>query len=267
MILAHGGGQTRHSWAMAGARLAEQGWLTVSLDLRGHGESDWPADGDYQMERFAEDLAAVAGALPAISPRAFQGRPALIGASLGGMSGLMVEAAVAPGTFSSLTLVDIIPQSDPAGVAKIMGFMAANLEGGFESLEAAANSIAAYLPHRARPADTSGLAKNLRLDPDGRWRWRWDPRFVSGMGGERTRSTPFDLPARCRELDLPIHLIRGRLSELVSLDAALAFVADLRNGHFTDVADAGHMVAGDRNDVFFEAVAGFLDRLPTTAAA
>lgn len=251
VMLAHGGGQTRHSWAMAGRRLARRGWRTVALDLRGHGESDWSADGDYGIERFAEDLIAVAATLP--------DRPALIGASLGGMAGMMVETVVAPGTFRSLTLVDIIPKSDPAGVEKIMGFMGANLDSGFASLEAAADSIAAYLPHRPRPTDLSGLSKNLRLGADGRYRWHWDPRFVTGVhGGGRRRPEDFD--DLCRAIDIPVHLIRGRLSELVSLEAAKAFVATLKHGAFTDVADAGHMVAGDRNDVFFDAVVAFLER-------
>ena len=253
VILAHGGGQTRHSWALAGKRLADRGWKTVALDLRGHGESGWATDGDYRIERFAEDLLSIAATLP--------DRPALIGASLGGMAGLMLETVVAPGTFGSLTLVDIIPKSNPAGVAKIMGFMGANIDQGFDSLDAAADSIAAYLPHRPRPTDLSGLAKNLRRGEDGRYRWHWDPKFVTGVHGDRRRSEPEDFEALCREIEIPVHLIRGRLSELVSLEAAMAFVDTLKNGAFTDVADAGHMVAGDRNDVFFEAVVGFLDRI------
>jgi len=252
LILAHGGGQTRHSWALAGKRLAERGWRTVSLDLRGHGQSDWSADGDYQIERFAEDLIDVAAALT--------GKPALIGASLGGVAGLMVEAVLAPGTFASLTLVDIVPRSDPAGVDKIMGFMSANVEQGFESLEAAADSIAAYLPHRPRRTELSGLAKNLRLGEDGRYRWHWDPRFVTGVHGDGRRRRSEDFEARCREIAIPVHLIRGRLSELVSLEAATEFVDALKDGTFTDVADAGHMVAGDRNDVFLDAVVAFLER-------
>ncbi len=249
VMLAHGGGQTRHSWASTAVSLAERGFKAVSLDLRGHGESDWAADGDYNSLRFAEDLVAVAGALP--------DRPALIGASLGGISGLLVETVVAPGTFRSLTLVDIVPRSDPEGVAKIMGFMGANMEHGFDSLEAAADSISAYLPHRPRPKDLSGLSKNLRLGEDGRYRWHWDPRFVTGMGGRRLASAAIE--PRYEDIDIPVHLIRGRMSELVSREAAEAFVATLRHGSFTDVADAGHMVAGDRNDVFLEAALAFLD--------
>ncbi|MDB5483577.1 MAG: alpha/beta hydrolase fold [Caulobacteraceae bacterium] len=251
VMLAHGGGQTRHSWASTAHRLAERGWRTVSLDLRGHGDSDWEPEGDYHIERYAEDLIDVAAGLPA--------RPALIGASLGGIAGMMAEAVLAPGTFASLTLVDIIPRTDPSGVEKIMGFMGAHLEHGFHSLEAAAETIAAYLPHRPRPRDLSGLGKNLRQGPDGRYRWHWDPKFVSGVGRERSLSHAEDLEARCREIDIPVHLIRGRMSELVSLEGAQAFVASLKDGSFTDVADAGHMVAGDRNDVFLQAVLDFLE--------
>jgi pimeloyl-ACP methyl ester carboxylesterase len=256
VMLAHGGGQTRHSWASTARRLAEHGWKAVSLDLRGHGESDWDSNGDYQIVRFAEDLVEVAATLP--------DRPALIGASLGGMAGLMAETLVAPGTFSSLTLVDIIPRSDPSGVEKIMGFMGANMEHGFESLEAAADSIAAYLPHRPRPTDLTGLRKNLRLGEDGRYRWHWDPKFVSGMRHDPNQPHPAAANARFDLIEIPIHLIRGRMSELVSLDAATEFVGTLKNGSFTDVANAGHMVAGDRNDIFLEAVIAFLDKLPPT---
>ena len=257
VMLAHGGGQTRHSWASTARRLAQRGWQTVSLDLRGHGDSGWDPEGDYHIDRYAEDLIDVAAQIPQRGERA---RPAMIGASLGGISGMMVEAILAPGTFDTLTLVDIIPRTDPSGVEKIMGFMGAHLEHGFHSLEAAAESIAAYLPHRPKPTDLSGLGKNLRQGADGRYRWHWDPKFVTGVRRERSPAHAENLEARCREIDIPIHLIRGRMSELVSLDGAQAFVSGLKHGHFTDVADAGHMVAGDRNDAFLEAVVAFLER-------
>jgi pimeloyl-ACP methyl ester carboxylesterase len=253
VMLAHGGGQTRHAWASTAGRLAERGWRAVSVDLRGHGRSEWAADGDYAIARFAEDLVDVAAELA--------DRPALIGASLGGLAGLVVETEVAPGTFSSLTLVDIVPRSDPEGVARIMGFMGANLEQGFDSLEAAADAIAAYLPHRPRPKDLSGLAKNLRLGADGRWRWHWDPRFVTGREVRHAAGTDRPDEARYPRIEIPVHLIRGRMSELVSHEAAEAFVASLKRGSFTDVAGAGHMVAGDRNDAFLEAAIAFLEKV------
>lgn len=253
ILLAHGGGQTRHAWGKTAAALAERGWRAVALDLRGHGESGWSADGDYQMELFAADLASVA--------RQMGSRPALIGASLGGLAGLLAEAEVAPGSFSSITLVDIVPDMNLEGAAKVMAFMSANAGQGFESLEAASDAISSYLPHRPRPSDLSGLAKNLRLGEDGRYRWHWDPNFVASANRQRSSRDRGAFEGGLADLRLPIHLIRGRQSELVSREAAESFVARLPNAEFTDVAGASHMVAGDRNDAFLDAVVGFFDRL------
>ena len=68
---------------------------------------------------------------------------------------------------------------------RIVGFMSSNALTGFASSEEAADAVAAYLPHRPRPKDLSGLAKNLRLGEDGRYRWHWDPRFLFDEKGER----------------------------------------------------------------------------------
>ncbi|MBP7817821.1 MAG: alpha/beta hydrolase [Phenylobacterium sp.] len=255
VILAHGGGQTRHSWRATARSLAQTGWRAVAVDLRGHGDSGWSADGDYRIERFARDLIDVAHELG--------DRPSLIGASLGGLAGLCAEAVIAPGTFNSLTLVDIIPKMDPAGVSKIMGFMGANLEQGFASLDEASECIASYLPHRPKRQDLSGLAKNLRLGADGRYRWHWDPRFVTG--GRAPSQLMSDFDARCESIAIPVHLVRGRISELVAEDEARAFVARMRYGRFSDLAGAGHMVAGDNNDAFLAAVTGFLANLAQEA--
>jgi hypothetical protein len=58
--------------------------------------------------------------------------------------------------------------------------MAADMREGFATLEEAAAAIAAYLPHRKQPRSLEGLAKNLRQDSDGRYRWHWDPAFIDG---------------------------------------------------------------------------------------
>jgi pimeloyl-ACP methyl ester carboxylesterase len=255
VLLAHGGGQTRHAWTKACSSLAACGWRAVAIDLRGHGDSEWSPSGDYRIQRFAADLVHVAAEL---GPR-----PALVGASLGGIAGMVVEGMSAPGTFSSLTLVDVTPQMDPSGVAKVMGFMSERVEVGFADLEEAADFIARYLPHRPRPKDLSGLAKNLRLHPDGRYRWHWDPRFVGSVAESRGSYASGGFQDRLGAIEAPVHLIRGRMSELVSREAADAFLAAVPHARFTDVEDAGHMVAGDRNDAFVDAVLRFLNEEAT----
>ena len=56
-ILLHGGGQTRHSWGTTLHALADRGWHALAVDLRGHGDSEWAADGDYTLDAFSGDVA------------------------------------------------------------------------------------------------------------------------------------------------------------------------------------------------------------------
>lgn len=263
VLLLHGGGQTRHSWDEAAARLAARGHVAYAVDQRGHGESDWIADGAYAFADYAADAVALARAVS----EAHGQRPILVGASLGGIAGLMAEGETAApaddGVLSALVLVDIVPRMDPAGVERIQGFMGARMVKGFASVEEAADAIAAYLPHRARPKSLDGLAKNLRRHADGRLRWHWDPRFIDGP---RTINTDRDTlltrwEVATRRLRVPTLLIRGGRSELVNEADARAFLDLVPHARFADVSDAGHMVAGDRNDVFVDAVMTFLETL------
>ncbi|MCC6643100.1 MAG: alpha/beta hydrolase [Deltaproteobacteria bacterium] len=256
VVFLHGGGQTRHAWGDTARELAERGWYAVSLDLRGHGESDWSPDGSYRLDAFVEDLRAVLGGL---------GRPAtLVGASLGGMTALVAAGEEPRSDVRALVLVDIAPRMERSGALRIVSFMLARPEG-FASLEEAADAVAAYQPHRERPRDTRGLEKNLRLGPDGRWRWHWDPRFLMGVGVPHAGQTPNRLDEAARALAVPTLLVRGRLSDLLSEEGARHFLDLVPHARFADVSGAGHMVAGDRNDLFTRAVVDFLTQLPATA--
>ena len=257
VVLLHGGGQTRHSWHGTWRVLVDAGWRAMSVDLRGHGDSDWSPDGDYSLDAFAGDVLAVSDALP--SP------PILVGASLGGLSSLVAvaEAPEQAQAARALVLVDVAHQVEAEGRTRIGAFMTGNIDG-FDSLEEAADGIAAYNPHRPRPSDLSGLAKNLRQQPDGRWMWHWDPAFVVGKFGsaDETRSSvidPLRLEAAVDALRVPTLLVRGRSSDLLSEEGARDFLARVPHAEFADVAGAGHMVAGDRNDLFNDAIVAFLE--------
>lgn len=255
VVLMHGGGQTRHSWGTTHRVLGEKGWRAYSIDLRGHGESDWAADGDYTIDAFAGDVAAIVSWL---------GRPpALVGASLGGLASLAALGAD-PDLATALVLVDVAPRTEEAGRERIGDFMREHMESGFGSLEEVADAIARYNPHRPRPKDLSGLKKNLR-QRDGRWYWHWDPAFIGGRLGsaDETRSSVIDpeaLEASARRLTLPVLLVRGVVSDLLSEEGARQMVELVPHCEFVSVAGAGHMVAGDRNDLFNDAVVGFLSR-------
>jgi pimeloyl-ACP methyl ester carboxylesterase len=261
-LLLHGGGQTRHAFAEAASRLAGAGFTAVTLDQRGHGDSDWSEEGAYDAADFAADAAAVAAA---IEKRI--AKPAVIGASLGGMAAMFAEGQAAkkglPPRFSALVLVDVTPRFDPSGAMKIQGFMRARAHEGFASIEEAADAVAQYLPHRPRPISTEGLRKNLRRREDGRWRWHWDPRFFDGPRPIHARRLGHeaDRIEAAKSLRIPALLVRGASSELVREKDAREFLALVPHARFVDVAGARHMVAGDRNDAFSDAIIEFLANL------
>jgi len=257
ILLAPGGGQTRHAWGGTGKKLAEQGYFVTSIDQRGHGGSAWPPSGDYSYSAFAKDLVCVAQSLKTATDRA----PVAIGASLGGIASLCAQGRQSQ-ALSGLVLVDITPTVELAGVEKVLSFMAANVDEGFASLEEAANVIASYLPNRKRPKNLNGLSKNLRRGDDGRYRWHWDPRFlVNRQTGENNRDAlQAEMIAAAKSLIIPTLLVRGKSSELVSEENAREFLELVPHADFTDVTDASHMVAGDRNDRFSAAVEAFVQQ-------
>jgi non-heme chloroperoxidase len=249
VVLLHGGGQTRHAWSGAGQRLAEVGYYAVAYDARGHGDSDWAKDGNYTQDANVADLVAILRDLG-------KPKPALVGASMGGGTSLVavgerrVDAA-------ALVLVDVAPHIEREGAAKISTFMDQNPDG-FASLDEVADAIANYQPHRKRQRRLDGLAKNVRLGDDGRFHWHWDPQIRSRRMQFETREER--LSECARSLTIPTLLVRGMLSDLLSEDGAQLFLELSPQSEYVSVAGAGHMVAGDRNDIFVNAVLDFLIR-------
>ncbi|HEY4947420.1 MAG TPA: alpha/beta hydrolase [Acidimicrobiales bacterium] len=256
VLLLHGGGQTRHAWGSTAEKVASEGWRTVALDLRGHGDSEWAPHGDYSFTAFGGDCIAVVDQL---------GRPpVLVGASLGGMSALIAEGTSDRTVSSGLVLVDITPKTNMDGIQRIKTFMESGLDG-FDSLEDAAKAIAGYTPQRARPVKPAGLMKVLR-ERDGRWYWHWDPALI-GQG--RTEVVPNTLAGlldvAMSNIHVPTLLVRGLLSDVVTQEGVDHFLAAIPGATVVDVDGAAHMIAGDRNDAFSDAVVAFLrDRIRPT---
>ena len=258
VVLLHGGGQTRHSWGTTLETLADHGWRAYSVDLRGHGDSEWASDADYTLDAFSGDVAVLAKTLKESSGQA----PALVGASLGGLASLAaVGYRPEAGLASALVLVDVAPRIEESGRDRIGQFMLERVDTGFGSLDEVADAIQAYNPHRPRPRDLNGLKKNLR-ERDGRWYWHWDPAFIVGIPDE-TRTSLFDpseLETAARTVSIPVLVVRGLVSDLLSEEGARQLLAIVPHGEMVSVAGAGHMVAGDRNDLFNDAIVEFLSR-------
>ncbi len=250
----HGGGQTRHAWKNLARAIARQGYYAIAADLRGHGDSDWSPLGDYAIDRFIADLRAIAASCAR--------PPVVIGASLGGVTGLLAEGE-GPPFLAALVLVDVTPTVQASGVEMILQFMGAQAKDGFASVAAAAEAVAAYLPHRPRPSSLAGLEKNLRLHADGRYRWHWDPALLPFKDGADGRPWSERLSAAASRLRLPVALLRGGASELVSPADAETFLALVPGARYIDIAGARHMVAGDVNDRFGQVVLDYLREVVT----
>jgi non-heme chloroperoxidase len=250
VVLQHGGGQTRHAWKGAGETLGAAGYHAIALDARGHGDSDWAGEGNYGAEKMVEDLRCVAQAVGSESP-------ILVGASMGAGTSLVAigEKDMAA---KALVMVDMAPRIEPEGQAKIQAFMNQKPDG-FDSLEEVAEAIANYQPHRKRPRNLDGLAKNVRVASNGKYVWHWDPARRSSRPGapdyrERLRKA-------ADNLTLPVLLVRGGLSDVLSEEGAQSFLNQCPHAEYVNVSNAAHMVAGDRNDIFADSVIEFLFRV------
>ncbi len=249
IVLLHGGGQNRFSWKNTGQILADHGFHVIALDARGHGDSDRAPTAEYTIEAFAEDVHHVLDEV---------GRPvALIGASMGGLTSLLVADQAGPEKVTSIVLVDVVPRFEKDGGARIRDFMFQHVHG-FDTLEEAADAIAGYLPHRKRPSNLDGLKKNLR-HRNGRWYWHWDPAFLATPGDDVFVSVE-RLEQAAANLTVPILLIRGKLSDVVSAEGVQDFLTKVPAAEFVELSDAGHTAAGDDNDAFSEAVVAFVTR-------
>jgi pimeloyl-ACP methyl ester carboxylesterase len=249
VLMLHGGGQNRYSWKNTGQILADAGFHVIALDSRGHGDSDRSPTADYTVESLSGDILQVLYQID---------RPvALVGASMGGLTGVLAAHEAGPELVTKLVLVDVVPRFEKDGSARIRDFMFGNIDG-FESLDAAADAVAAYLPHRPRPRSPEGLKKNLRLR-DGRWYWHWDPAFLT-----KPADDPFlrvdKLERAAINLQIPILLIRGKLSDVVSPESVEDFLSKVPEAEFVELADAGHTAAGDDNDAFTEVVVRFVNQ-------
>lgn len=249
ILMLHGGGQNRFSWKSTGQILADRGFHVIALDARGHGDSDRAPNAEYTVDAFARDAAAVLTQID---------RPVvLIGASMGGLTGIVAAHRAGPEVVTKLILVDVVPRFEGAGTHRIRDFMSRHVNG-FDNLDQAADAIAEYLPHRRRPRNLDGLTKNLR-HRDGRWYWHWDPAFVTSAGDD-----PFvdvdRLEQAAIDLRIPILLIRGKLSDVVSPEGVEDFLAKVPRAEFVELTEAGHTAAGDDNDAFSDAVVSFVTR-------
>lgn len=106
VLLIPGATQSRKIWRNAAKALAAAGRYVVCVDLRGHGESGRPGDGNYQLDAFIADLVAILAQMST--------RPVIIGSTFGGWIAL-----TALGEASAPLATGLVITNPPSDVAEI----------------------------------------------------------------------------------------------------------------------------------------------------
>jgi pimeloyl-ACP methyl ester carboxylesterase len=206
----------------------------LALDLRGHGQSDPPKDGNWTMESLAEDIHAATRDLP---------RFVLVGHSMSGTA-LQIFAARHPDRLAGLVFVDAIGSLQRLGKAGIDELIERDKAMGTDVLEqrAAVNSL---FDANTRPATRDRVLASLpQLPPEG---------FLA----LRSSLFQFVVPQDLRGTGIPLFVIEAARPRPVSIFfSALAPEAPRRN-----IANVSHWPMLDDPQAFNAALDEFLATL------
>jgi len=244
LLLLHGRTQSAHSWDFA-ALAFRADYHVISLNQRGHGESEWAPDGDYTGHAQVQDVAEVVSAL-GLAP------VVVIGHSMGGRNA-MVYAGKHPDELRALVVVEMAP-ARALSEAPRMGI--------WHLLPTEANSLEEYVeaaqrvnPRRTKEQLRGSLRHQLRQFSSGKWSWKWDPilRDTDVGGWSSDELWQFTGSIQC-----PALFVRGGESNLISDETAERITRDMSDAKVLTVADAGHLVPGDKPAAFQQVVQEFL---------
>jgi pimeloyl-ACP methyl ester carboxylesterase len=241
----HGGAAHAH-WFDAVTPAFVDRFHVVSLDQRGHGESQWAVPAAYRTEDFAADLLGLMDALGWT-------RVTLVGHSMGGHNA-MAFAAWHPARVAALVIVD----SRPVIPAERLDVMRAR---GRRPPRVHATAEAAAATFRLLPRDTvadAALLAHMGREAvgrrDGGWGWRFDP----ATHGERR---PVDAWPLLGEITAPTLVVRGGRSPVLTAEMAERLRASIPGASLVTVPDAYHHLTLDAPAAFTTALASFLTTL------
>jgi pimeloyl-ACP methyl ester carboxylesterase len=246
LLCLHGITQTAHSWDEVAADLSRD-HRVLCLDQRGHGDSDWAADGDYARQTQAADVDAITDAL---------GLPpfVLAGMSMGGINSITFTARH-PDKVRALIIVDVSPEIQTKGVENIRNFI--QQEDVLPSFEAFVERAHAFNPRRSLDNIRSRLRHNLKQLQDGRWTWKYDPALRSPQRGFQA-SALHNLWDDVHAIRCPTLIIKGGESDILSAESAAKLQSAIPGSQLAVIPAAGHSVMGDNPGDFVAAVRPFL---------
>jgi len=206
----------------------------LALDFRGHGESDWHANGDYAFQRHVSDSLAF---LAALEIR----KVSLVGNSLGGAVA-MVIAAIRPDLVERLVLNDIGPEIN-AAAPKDGANPPNHIEMEFRNITEALECYKlSYPPVRNLPEFIAAeLVRNsTRTGQNGLLRWKTDPRVQAIAPSSGTSTSSPGMWPLFDAVKAPILVIRGGESDALSSSTVARMVSRRSGITAVEVPGVGH---------------------------
>jgi len=234
IVFLHGGALTAHTWDLVCLALRDD-FHCVALDQRGHGDSDWAADGDYSI---GAALADSKGFVDHLGLDKF----ILVGMSLGAINSLAFAVAH-PERLSHLVIIDAGPEMRRPGSSRIRDFVTQVQE--TVTVEAIIEKALEFNPRRDPKILRRSLMHNLRQQPDGTWRWKYDTQRFKALDQEVHRAERAKLADGLARIACPALVVRGGESDVFHEEDGIRLAQRLPRGKFVTVPKAGHTVQGD----------------------
>ncbi|MFA7248455.1 MAG: alpha/beta hydrolase [Dehalococcoidia bacterium] len=241
VVVAHGGNQTAHSWDLVSLVLARK-FHVFAPDQRGHGDSEWPRDGEMTPSQMAEDMRELIRAWGI-------DRPILFGHSMGGIMSMYLLTRN-PNLVERVIFVDIGPEVATEGTARIREFVSENRE--FDTMEQFIENVRQYDPFRSDEHIRRTARYNLLQRADGKFATKHVNR---GESPRTVRRPSFEEVMR---IGCPALVVRGGESRVLTADGAVKFAEALPQGRTVTVPDCGHNVHSQNTLGFLEAVLPFV---------
>ncbi len=203
-----------------------------AIDVRGRGDSGWGPPGEYTPQNYMTDLAGFLDAMGIA-------RVTLVGTSMGGMISI-VFAGGYPERVERVVLNDIGPDIDPAGIARIQGYV-----GSAPSEFADMNEVLAY--YRENYPPIRGLSQEQQLEwakwsvkpaSSGKLVWKMDPEIRRPARGSAAR--PIDMWTPFARIEAPILVVRGAESDILSRRTIDRMKSTGHNLQWVEIPGVGH---------------------------
>jgi pimeloyl-ACP methyl ester carboxylesterase len=234
IVFLHGGALTAHTWDLVCLAMRDD-YHCLALDQRGHGDSDWASDGDYSI---GAALADTKGFVDHLGRDKF----ILVGMSLGAINSLAFAVAH-PERLSHLVIIDAGPEMRRPGSSRIRDFVTQVQE--TVTVEAIIEKALQFNPRRDPKILRRSLMHNLRQQPDGTWRWKYDTRRFKALDQETHRAERAKLADGLARIACPALVVRGGESDVFHEEDGIRLAQRLPKGKFVTVPKAGHTVQGD----------------------